>query len=184
VIERELRALVREAIAEATRAGDLATSETPVFDVTQPQRREHGDWTTNAALVLQKLEKKPPREIAETIVKHLPARDWIRAVDIAGPGFLNFHLSNVWLHETCERALALGHRFGASDEGAGLSVNVEFVSANPNGPLTVGHGRHAAVGDSIARLLEFSGHKVTREATASPSSRSMSSRPECAYSPM
>jgi arginyl-tRNA synthetase len=163
VIERELRTLVREAIAEATRAGDLTTSETPVFEVTQPQRREHGDWTTNAALVLQRLEGKPPRQIAETIVKHLPVRDWIRAVDIAGPGFINFHLSNIWLHETCVRALALGHRFGASDEGAGQAVNVEFVSANPNGPLTVGHGRHAAVGDSIARLLEFSGHKVTRE---------------------
>jgi len=163
VIERELRTLVREAIADAARTGDLSTSETPVFDVTQPQRREHGDWTTNAALVLQKIESRPPRQIAEIIVRHLPARDWIRAVDIAGPGFINFHLSNVWLQETCDRVLALGHRFGAADEGAGQSVNVEFVSANPNGPLTVGHGRHAAVGDSVARLLEFTGHKVTRE---------------------
>ena len=163
MIERELRTLVREAIADAARTGDLSTSETPVFDVTQPQRREHGDWTTNAALVLQKIESRPPRQIAEIIVRHLPARDWIRAVDIAGPGFINFHLSNVWLQETCDRVLALGHRFGAADEGAGQSVNVEFVSANPNGPLTVGHGRHAAVGDSVARLLEFTGHKVTRE---------------------
>jgi len=163
VIERELRTLVREAIAQAVDAGELTTSETPIFDVTQPQRREHGDWTTNAALVLQKLEGKAPRDIAASIVEHLPSREWIRAVDIAGPGFINFHLSNVWLHQTAERALALGRRFGANDEGSGLSVNVEFVSVNPNGPVTVGHGRHAAVGDSIARLLEFSGHKVTRE---------------------
>ena len=163
MIERELRTLVREAIAQAARAGELTTSESPIFDVTQPQRREHGDWTTNAALVLQKLESKPPRKIAEAIVKHMPDRDWIRDVDIAGPGFINFHLSNVWLHQTAERALTLGPRFGSSDDGAALSMNVEFVSANPNGPLTVGHGRGAAVGDSIARLLEFTGHKVTRE---------------------
>jgi arginyl-tRNA synthetase len=163
VIERELRTLVREAIAEAARAGDLVTSDLDVFDITQPQRREHGDWTTNVALRLQKAEGKPPREIAEIIVKHLPPQDWVRAVDIAGPGFVNFHLSNVWLHETCERALALADRFGASEEGAGAAVDLEFVSINPTGPLTVAHGRHAAVGDSIARLLEFAGHKVTRE---------------------
>ena len=163
MIERELRGLVREAIAQAARAGELSTSELDVFDITQPQRREHGDWTTNVALRLQKLEGRPPREIAERIVKHLPQRDWVRAVDIAGPGFINFHLSNVWLHETCERVLSLEHRFGATDEGDGKSVNVEFVSVNPNGPMTVGHGRHAAIGDSIARLLEFSGHNVTRE---------------------
>jgi arginyl-tRNA synthetase len=163
VIERELRTLVREAIAGAARAGDLTTSESPIFEVTQPQRREHGDWTTNAALVLQKLEAKPPRQIAEAIVAHLPARDWIRAVDIAGPGFVNFHLSNVWLHETIERALDLGSRFGSSDEGGGRLIDIEFVSANPTGPVTVAAGRHAALGDSVARLLEFTGHKVTRE---------------------
>src|SRR5207302_6977939 len=144
-------------------AGELTTSETPIFDVTQPQRREHGDWTTNAALVLQKLEGKPPRQIAEAIITNLPDRDWIRAVDIAGPGFINFHLSNVWLHQTAERALTLAERFGSSDEGAGRMINIEFVSANPTGPVTVASGRHAAVGDAMARLLECTGHKVTRE---------------------
>jgi arginyl-tRNA synthetase len=163
VIDRELRTLVREAIADAAAAGDLTTSETPVFDVTQPQRREHGDWTTNAALVLQTLEGKPPREIAQIIVKHLPARDWVRQVDIAGPGFINFHLSNVWLHDTCKRVLESGGRFGATDEGAQTSVNVEFVSINPTGPLHIGSARNAALGDAIARLLELHGHKVTRE---------------------
>ena len=163
MIERELRTLVREAIAEAARAGDLVTAELDVFDITQPQRREHGDWTTNVALRLQKAEGKAPRQIADVIVEHLPQRDWIRSVDIAGPGFVNFHLSNVWLHETCERVLELGSRFGASDEGTGVSVNVEFVSINPTGPLHIGSARNGALGDAIARLFELHGHKVNRE---------------------
>jgi arginyl-tRNA synthetase len=163
VIERDLRALVREALSLAHAAGDLQTAETPIFEVTQPQRREHGDWTTNAALQLQSLEGKPPREIAVTIVRHLPARDWVRDVEIAGPGFINFHLSNVWLHETCARVLERGPRFGATDEGDGVSVNVEFVSINPTGPLHIGSARNAALGDAIARLLEFHAYKVTRE---------------------
>lgn len=163
MIERELRALVREAIAAAHAAGELATASTPVFKMTQPQRREHGDWSTNAALVLQSLEGKPPREIAEIVKRHLPAVDWVREVDVAGAGFINFHLTGAWLHETCRRALAQGERFGSSDEGAGTSVSIEFVSANPTGPVTVASGRHAVVGDSIARMLEVTGHKVTRE---------------------
>jgi arginyl-tRNA synthetase len=163
VIERDLRALVREAISRAHEAGELVTAETPIFDVTQPQRREHGDWTTNAAMQLRSREGKPPREIAEAIVRHLPSRDWVRSVEIAGPGFINFHLSNAWLHETCARVLESGGRFGASEEGRGVSVNVEFVSINPTGPLHVGSARNAALGDAIARLLEFHGHSVTRE---------------------
>jgi arginyl-tRNA synthetase len=163
LIEKELRTLIREAISRGHAAGDLRTSETPIFEVTQPQRREHGDWTTNAALVLQKLEKKPPREIAERIIEHLPPRDWVREVQIAGPGFINFHLSNVWLHETCARVLEAGELFGATDEGAGKSVDVEFVSINPTGPLHIGSARNAALGDCVARLLEFHGYSVTRE---------------------
>ncbi len=155
--------MIREAIAHAHAEGELSTAETPIFEVTQPQRREHGDWTTNAALVLQKLEKKPPREIAERIIRHLPARDWVRKVDIAGPGFINFFLSNAWLHETCARVLEAGAGFGSTDEGAGKSVDVEFVSINPTGPLHIGSARNAALGDCVARLLEFHSYAVTRE---------------------
>jgi arginyl-tRNA synthetase len=163
VIERDLRALVREAITHAHASGELRSAETPIFDVTQPQRREHGDWTTNVAFVLTKSERKPPNAIAETIIKHLPPRDWVRKVEIAGAGFINFHLSNVWLHDTCTRALEAGDRFGATQEGSGVSVNIEFVSINPTGPLHVGSARNAALGDAIARLLEFHGYSVTRE---------------------
>ncbi len=155
--------LVREAVAHAHNAGDVTTAEAPLFQITQPQRREHGDWTTNVALVLQKLEGRSPREIADTVMKHLPKVDWVRAVEIAGPGFINFHLSNVWLHQTCARALELAERFGATEEGTGVAVNIEFVSINPTGPLHLGSARNAALGDCIARLLELHSYKVTRE---------------------
>jgi arginyl-tRNA synthetase len=163
MIEKELRTLVRKAITRAHAAGKLSAAETPVFDVTQPKRREHGDWTTNVALMIQKQEKKPPRVIAEAIVEYLPETDWVRQVEIAGPGHINFHLSNVWLHDAVARALETGERFGATDEGVGKSVNVEFVSINPTGPLHVGSARNAVLGDSIARLLGFHGYGVTRE---------------------
>jgi arginyl-tRNA synthetase len=163
VIERELRALVREAVAHAHDAGDLETSEPPLVTITQPQRREHGDWTTNVAMTLQKAEGRKPRDIAEAIRKHMPARDWVQKVEIAGPGFINFHLSNVWLHDTVARVLEEGARFGATSEGAGTRVNVEFVSINPTGPLHLGSARNAALGDCVARLLEFHAFDVTRE---------------------
>ncbi|MGH2759145.1 MAG: arginine--tRNA ligase [Actinomycetota bacterium] len=163
MIERDLRTLVREAITHAHAAGELRSAETPIFDVTQPQRREHGDWTTNVAFVLTKSERKPPDVIARKIIEHLPQRDWVKKAEIAGKGFINFHLSNAWLYEIAGRVLEAGERFGATDEGQGMSVDVEFVSINPTGPLHIGSARNAALGDAIARLLEFHGYAVTRE---------------------
>lgn len=163
MIEKELRTLVREAIKRAHAAGELSSGESPVFAVTQPQRREHGDWTTNVAMVLKGIEKKPPRVIAETIKSHLPARDWVRQIDIAGAGFINFHLSNAWLHDACARVLDQEAGFGGTSEGDGRSVNVEFVSINPTGPLHIGSARNAVLGDCISRLLEFHNYEVTRE---------------------
>ncbi len=163
MIERDLRALVREAVAHAHDAGDLKTAEPPLVTVEQPQRREHGDWTTNVAMTLAKVEGRKPREIADAIVKHMPQRDWVQKVEIAGAGFINFHLSNIWLHDTVSRVLELTDRFGASSEGEGTRVNVEFVSINPTGPLHLGSARNAALGDCVARLLVFHGFDVTRE---------------------
>ncbi len=163
MIQKELRTLVREAVARAHAAGELASAETPVFQIDQPKQREHGDWTTNVAMVIQKREGKPPRVIAEKVVEYLPPRDWVRKVEIAGPGFINFFLSNVWLHDTVARVLDAGPAYGSGTEGAGTSVNVEFVSINPTGPLHIGSARNAALGDCVARLLEFSAYEVTRE---------------------
>jgi arginyl-tRNA synthetase len=111
VIEKELRTLVRQAITRAHAAGELHAGQSPVFDVTQPQRREHGDWSTNVAMVLQKGEGKPPRKIAEVLKKFLPPAEWVQEVRIEGPGFINFHLSNVWLHDAVARALDQQERF-------------------------------------------------------------------------
>jgi arginyl-tRNA synthetase len=163
VIQKELRTLVREAVARAHAAGELASAETPVFQIDQPKQRDHGDWTTNVAMVIQKREGKPPRVIAEKIVEYVPPRDWIKRVEIAGPGFINFFLSNVWLHETVARVLEVGAAFGSTTDGSGTSVDVEFVSINPTGPLHIGSSRNAVLGDCVARLLEFNGHPVTRE---------------------
>jgi arginyl-tRNA synthetase len=163
VIQKELRTLVREAISRAHAAGELSSADTPVFQIDQPKQRDHGDWTTNVAMVLAGREKKPPRVVAEKVKEYLPPRDWIRDVQIAGAGFINFFLSNVWLHETVARVLDAGPAYGSSDEGAGTSVNVEFVSINPTGPLHIGSARNAVLGDCVARLLERNGYAVTRE---------------------
>jgi arginyl-tRNA synthetase len=127
-----------------------------------PRRREHGDWATNIALNLA-AGKGNPRPIAEAIVGALPASDLIDKAEVAGPGFINLTLSPRWWQGIVARAADVGSGFGRSQIGAGQKVNVEFVSANPTGPVNVVSGRHAAVGDTIAALLEATGHEVTRE---------------------
>ncbi len=131
----------------------------------QPARREHGDFSSNVALTSAKRAGRPPRELAQQLVDTIAASlpDHVRGVEIAGPGFVNFRLDDAWLHELVPAVLAAGPHYGRSDVGAGLRVMVEFVSSNPTGPVHAGHARGAAYGDSLARLLEFTGHSVSRE---------------------
>ncbi|MDQ3916114.1 MAG: arginine--tRNA ligase [Actinomycetota bacterium] len=129
----------------------------------RPRRREHGDWSTNVALAAARQRGANPRELAQAIVERIPPSAFVTKVEVAGPGFLNFHLSPEWLHDVVRRAADPAARYGRSDAAGGKKVNVEFVSANPTGPVNVVSGRHAAVGDAIARLLEATGHQVTRE---------------------
>ena len=159
MITDQLASLVRVALASA----DLPDGASGNIDIhfERPRRREHGDWATNVALALAQGGAKP-RPIAESIVANLPPSDLVERVDVAGPGFLNFVLSARWLHDVVRAAADLNQPFGRSSESLG-PVNVEYVSANPTGPINVVSGRHAAVGDSIANLLEAVGHKVTRE---------------------
>ncbi len=132
--------------------------------IERPRDPSHGDVATNVALQLAGLLKRKPRDIAEEICKSLqPILGEEFAIEVAGPGFINFRLPSAVLTETLETILAGGDDYGRSDTGAGKRVNVEFVSANPTGPLHVGHGRGAAFGDAIAALLEATGHDVTRE---------------------
>lgn len=130
----------------------------------RPREAAHGDLATNLAMQLARPLRKQPRAIAEAILRELDAPVGLVArAEIAGPGFINFWLADTALEAVLRRILAEGDSYGRSDVGDGRRVNVEFVSANPTGPLHVGHGRGAALGDAIARLLEATGHEVARE---------------------
>jgi arginyl-tRNA synthetase len=131
----------------------------------RPKQADHGDWATTAPLRLAKPAKRPPREIAQALVDNLDLPDVIESVDIAGPGFVNFRFAHRYHEELIRRVLDEGEAFGRrTRDGAEVeSINVEFVSANPTGPLHVGAGRWAATGDAIAALLEADGHRVVRE---------------------
>ncbi len=134
------------------------------LSVVPAKEREHGDFASNAALVLAKPLKRAPRAVAELLQAALADDSGVlERSEIAGPGFLNFFLARTRWHGLIARVLREGAQFGRSDAGSGRQVMVEFVSANPTGPLTIGHGRNAVLGDCIARLFEATGHKVTRE---------------------
>jgi arginyl-tRNA synthetase len=134
------------------------------FVLERPRDPGHGDLATNLAMVLAKLEKTSPRTMAQRVISEIRLPDGlISKTEVAGPGFINFWLAEDQLAAIVAHVLDRGRAFGQSDFGVGLRVNVEFVSANPTGPLHVGHGRGAAYGDALASLLEWTGHAVTRE---------------------
>jgi arginyl-tRNA synthetase len=157
--------IVRAALARGASAGRWPALES-AFTVEPPRDPRHGDFAVNAAMVLAKPAGRPPRELAQGIVEEIRAVDGgrsIEAIDIAGPGFVNLKLRpEVWLAGLAE-VDRQGDRFGRTEVGKGKRVNVEFVSANPTGPMHVGHGRNAVTGDAVASLLDWSGHAVTRE---------------------
>lgn len=143
-------------------AGD--GGEVPEFALEIPKREGHGDFACNAAMLLAKRLREPPRAIAERLVAGvLEASDLVERAEVAGPGFVNVWLAGSRWHDLLRRVLEQGARYGQSDVGAGQRVQVEFVSANPTGPLTLGHGRQAVLGDCIARQIEAVGYDVTRE---------------------
>ncbi|HEX2029967.1 MAG TPA: arginine--tRNA ligase [Actinomycetota bacterium] len=162
MIERELAALIRAAVEAA--APDLGLEAAPAeIEVTRPRQRAHGDYATNVALTLAPATGRDPRAVADAVVRHLPPSDLVAKVEVAGPGFINLHLAHAWLYGVLEEVERQGAAFGRSDAGAGERVQVEFVSTNPTGPLHVGHGRNAAVGDALARILGAAGYRVERE---------------------
>ena len=129
-----------------------------------PQDHSHGDYSTNAAMLLTKQLRKNPREIAKEIIDNLELdNSIISKIDIAGPGFINFYFTPSYVNQLIATINSEGERFGLSNEFTGKRANVEFVSANPTGPLTVGHGRNAVLGDTLAKLLESIGYSVDRE---------------------
>jgi arginyl-tRNA synthetase len=154
---RNLNDLLARALAT------VASAAQPAVVLERPRDATHGDYATNVAMQLARALKAPPRKIAASIVAALPASDWIEPPQIAGPGFINFRFKPAAKQRIVSAILAGSDAFGRSARGGGRKVMVEFVSANPTGPLHVGHGRQAALGDAIASLLEWQGWQVTRE---------------------
>jgi len=159
----EVEKLVQAAILAAQQAGDLPAFEIPPLSVERPQREEHGDCATGVALQLASIARMAPLRIAETIVSHVRETEFVAQVEVAPPGFINFTLDQGWLVRQVDEILAAGDRYGTLSLGQGQRVQVEFVSANPTGPLHVGSGRNAAIGDSLASILEAAGYEVQRE---------------------
>ncbi len=155
--------LVRAAISAAQEQGDLPAFEVGDVGLERPNDTSHGDWTSTVALRSAKLAHMKPRDIASAIAKHIEGSKEIDKVEIAGPGFINFYLSTGANNEIFRTVIEQGADFGKSDVGHGQKVQVEFVSANPTGPMHVGHGRWVALGDSLCRVLEHTNYQVERE---------------------
>lgn len=159
-----VKAVIEDTLRSLQAQGTLTLAEMPAFSVEAPKNPEHGDYAVNAAMMLAKPERKKPRDIAEAIAKNLvDEQGVIASAEVAGPGFLNLRLSDCVIQRTAREVLEAGERFGRQEEKTGKKVLVEFVSANPTGPLHLGHARGAYVGDAVARLLDAAGHDVTRE---------------------
>ena len=152
-----------QALLDVRRKQQVELPEAPDFAIERTRQKEHGDFATNAALVLCKQLGMKPRDLAQAIVDHLPPSRHVEAVSIAGPGFINFTLSKSCLLGTLRRVLERGAEYGSAEIDENEHITVEFVSANPTGPLHVGHGRGAAFGASLTNILESSGLKVQRE---------------------
>jgi arginyl-tRNA synthetase len=162
-LKQQISHLVASAIG-ALPAGSLPDgSALPDVELERTRDPAHGDFATSVALKLAKAAKRKPRDLAELLVKSLPASNLVERVEIAGPGFINFHLSPNAYGQELTHILELKSAYGRSNLGGGARTVVEFVSANPTGPLHVGHGRQAALGDSLAALMQSQGYAVTRE---------------------
>ncbi|MCO8127679.1 arginine--tRNA ligase [Acidimicrobiia bacterium EGI L10123] len=161
--------MIRDTLAAAVESAAAGIGLDPAavtWTMERPARREHGDWSCNIAMASAKAAGRAPRDIAGDLVAALEQADiaHVDSVEIAGPGFVNFRLTPSWLHDVLVEVVEGGtDGYARPDVGAGTKVNIEFVSANPNGPLHAGHGRGAAYGDSVARIMERTGFDVTRE---------------------
>jgi arginyl-tRNA synthetase len=163
MIKQQLTSLLQDAARAAIADGSLLLDAVPDIEIETPPNSDFGDFASNAAMTLARAAKKPPREIATVLLSHIPENDVLEKAEIAGPGFLNLYLKPTWLHAVVRSALREGQRFGYSTSGAGRKILIEFVSANPTGPILVVQGRAAALGGAIAALLATQGYEVHRE---------------------
>lgn len=162
-MKQQLSELIQQALNSLIAQGVLPADSSPNIQIDRTRDPSHGDLASNIALTLAKAAGKKPRQLAEEICAALPESNFVASTEVAGPGFINFFLSSDSSQAVVKRILEQGTAFGTNQDGGGRKVQVEFVSANPTGPLHVGHGRGAAVGDSLCRLLRASGWNVASE---------------------
>ena len=162
-MKNTIKDLVQTAARKAFDTGTLPCSQMPDMEIAAPKHDSQGDFSTNFAMVSAGIQKMAPQKIAHALVAAMDQPEYIHKVEVAGPGFINFFLQPSAWHPVVDRILAADTRYGASDVGKGERIQVEFVSANPTGPLHVGHGRGAAVGDAVGNILAFAGFRVSKE---------------------
>ncbi|MCX7067061.1 MAG: arginine--tRNA ligase [Methylococcales bacterium] len=172
-MKQTIEALIVQAVESLKTSGVLETNTLPTITIERCRDPEHGDFATNVALILAKVAKTNPRQLAEKILAVLPVHDAVIKVELAGPGFINFFINPNVQYAIIQTIHELGREFGLSAIGAGKKVQVEFVSANPTGPLHVGHGRGAAYGSVVADLLQAVGFEVEREYYVNDAGRQM-----------
>lgn len=163
LIRQQIAALLDEAVRRAQQKGLIPTTAIPPSPIERPANPSHGDYASTLALKLARSARMNPNQIAQILVTELPASPMIGKLTVAGPGFVNFTLSDQWLAEQVSTIVDLGVDFGTIDLGHGTTVQLEFVSANPTGPIPVAAGRGGALGDSLARVLSAAGYKTWRE---------------------
>jgi arginyl-tRNA synthetase len=163
-MKKKIKNLILEAVSSAHQKGDLPSADIVEAEVNEPKAGAHGDFSTNIAMVMASVQKMPPRKIAEIIIRYIRDPEGIlEKTEIAGPGFINFFLKPSAWHPVLEEIHKADTLYGATDIGKGQKFQIEFVSSNPTGPLHVGHGRGAAVGDAVANILSFCGYDVQKE---------------------
>jgi len=155
--------LLTEAVTGFAKERGLLPGDVPEVQLERPRHEGQGDWASNIAMLMAKRLGLRPRDVAAEIVSRIGTDPHLEKIEVAGPGFINFFVTNLWVRDVLEAAVKGRENYGRSEQGKGKKVQVEFVSANPTGPLHVGHGRGAAVGDMTASLLEYAGWQVERE---------------------
>ncbi|MEK7825433.1 MAG: arginine--tRNA ligase, partial [Nitrospirota bacterium] len=163
-MRKDLINIIRDALGRARSEGAIRMEEIPDISLEIPKRKGQGDFATTVAMTLSRTTGTPAREIAEMITRYIaPLPSIVEGIEIAGPGFINFTLKKSFWQRMLHEIIAAGTDYGKSAIGKGSRIQVEFVSANPTGPLHVGHGRGAAVGNAISNLLEKVGYRAERE---------------------
>ncbi len=164
IAKNQITRLIENAIDKAVEAGTIPQVQVGELTIEVPREKQHGDFAVNAAMQMAKQAKKPPRMIAETLIVHMHLENtYVEKVEIAGPGFINFRLKKEWLYQVMAAVEQEGADYGRVNIGSGQKVMVEFISANPTGPMHMGNARGGALGDCLAGVLDWAGYDVTRE---------------------